>query len=440
MINNGIGGCGNDLAIDDIVFKSCGDNIVISDAGSNNNVTICSGQTPYATTLTVTPDNIVFSSHFYQWEESIDGITWTEISGETAQITTVSGINNTMFYRAKVAESAVNLSNSQCNVASEVFQVTVNQLPMPPTIECWETATVNNTTCSWDITGTQPDTPNGLECWETATFNNTSCLWEVTGTQPAQPILECWETTTFNNTTCLWEITGTQPPQPTGLECWETATFNNATCIWDIAGNQPTLPIIECWETATFNNATCVWDVTGDQPVDTIQEIVTLCEDESITLQANTIIGNPTYMWNSGETTSFLTVNLPGVYSVEVTDGCFTTIITFTVEQIDTPIIESVSTIGNDIIVNTFNTGDFLYSLDGNIFQSSNTFLNVEGGLYTIYVKANGCDEIVTTSHLHFYVPQFFTPNGDTVNETFDLKGIEYYSSSEVYIYNRYGK
>ena len=32
MINNGAGGCGNDLAIDDIVFKSCGDLIVLEDS------------------------------------------------------------------------------------------------------------------------------------------------------------------------------------------------------------------------------------------------------------------------------------------------------------------------------------------------------------------------------------------------------------------------
>ena len=36
MINNGIGGCGNDLAIDDIVFKTCGDFISIIDTFNNN--------------------------------------------------------------------------------------------------------------------------------------------------------------------------------------------------------------------------------------------------------------------------------------------------------------------------------------------------------------------------------------------------------------------
>ncbi|EMQ94819.1 hypothetical protein D778_00459 [Xanthomarina gelatinilytica] len=79
--------------------------------------------------------------------------------------------------------------------------------------------------------------PTDLECWETATFNGTTCSWDITGTQPAEPTTECWETATFNNTTCSWDITGTQDPMPTDLECWETATFNNNTCAWVVTND-----------------------------------------------------------------------------------------------------------------------------------------------------------------------------------------------------------
>ena len=524
MKNNGTGGCGNDLAIDDIVFKSCGDNITIADSSINNNISICSSQTPYTTTLTVTPDNSVFSSHFYQWQESTDGINWTNIAGETNATVIITGINSGIYYRTIVAEFAGNLNNSQCNVASEVFEVIVNQLPAAPAIACWETATINNTTCTWDVTGNQPSPPTVLSCWETATFNNTICAWEVTGTQPIQPTgLECWETTTFNTTTCVWdiignqpiqpttacwetaifnnttcawdvtgtqpaqpiglecwevstfnnticawEVTGTQPTQPIGLECWETTTFNTLTCVWDITGTQPaqptincwdtatfnnatcaweitlgfqpTQPTLECWETTTFNNTTCVWDVFGDQPIQNEEEFVTFCEAETIALQVNTSIVSPTYNWNTGETTSVIIVNESGIYTVEVTDGCSTTIITFTVDQIDAPEIASISSIGNEIVINTTNTGDFEYSIDGINYQPFNIFYNIEGGLYTIYVKAINCSAVITAEYLHFYVPQFFTPNNDTKHDTFDLKGIENYNSSEVYIYDRFGK
>ena len=39
-----------------------------------------------------------------------------------------------------------------------------------------------------DLTVTpQPPAPTGLACYETASFNNTTCSWDVTGTQPAMP-------------------------------------------------------------------------------------------------------------------------------------------------------------------------------------------------------------------------------------------------------------
>ncbi|OUR91295.1 hypothetical protein A9Q87_10945, partial [Flavobacteriales bacterium 34_180_T64] len=78
------------------------------------------------------------------------------------------------------------------------------------------------------------------ECWETATFNNTTCVWDVTGTQALEPTTECWETATFNNTTCSWIVTGTQDPIPTGLECWETANFDTPTCSWIVTGTPTT--------------------------------------------------------------------------------------------------------------------------------------------------------------------------------------------------------
>lgn len=373
MINNGIGGCGNDLAIDDIVFKSCGDNITIGDSGNNNNITICESQTPYSTSLTITPDNSVFSSYFYQWEQSTNGVTWSDIPGENSQTISISGITTSSFYRAKVGETASNLNNALCNVTSDIFQLTVEPIPVTPTIECWETLTFNDATCSWVVTGTQPSQPTVLECWETATFNNdpTICDWEITGNQPVQPTLECWEIATFNNdpAVCNWEITGTQPAQPAGLECWETTSFNNTSCSWEVTGTQPTEPIIECWETATFNNTSCVWDITGSQPV-----------------------------------------------------------------------IETVLSDGNNIVVITSNTGNFEYSINGIDYQLSNVFSNVKNGLYTIYIRVVNCNNTVTGEYLHFYIPKFFTPNNDGENDTFDLKGIESYNSSEVYIYDRFGK
>ena len=60
--------------------------------------------------------------------------------------------------------------------------------------------------------------------------------------QPDPPVLECWETATFDNSTCQWIVTGTQPPAPTVL-CYETATWNPTTCVWDVTGTPPTVSV-----------------------------------------------------------------------------------------------------------------------------------------------------------------------------------------------------
>ncbi|MBT8305104.1 MAG: T9SS type B sorting domain-containing protein [Bacteroidia bacterium] len=430
MINNAPGGCGNDLAIDDIVFKSCGDTIIVEDVSSNNSVSLCSTQTPYDTSFTAIPDNSVFTNHFYQWQESADGVTWTDIPGANNPNIVLTGITTTMYYRAKVAEFAANLNNSDCITFSDVYEINVTQAPNPPTLECWETATFNDTTCSWDISGTQPNPPTSLECWETATFNNAICLWEVTGSQPTAPTdLECWEMATFNNTTCLWDVSGNQPAAPTDLECWETATFNDTTCLWEISGTQPIAPTgLECWETTTFNSTTCLWDVSGSQT-----------EQPDLECWETATFNDATCTWDlSGmQPSEPVIVNCWDDYQFN-DDTCAWDNIG---SEDNIPILESVTSDGNDLVVNTSNTGNFEYSVDGIFFQNSNVFSPLEGGLYTIYVRnSNGCGDTSTLEHLHFVIPRFFTPNGDNYKDTYDLKGIELYDSSEVLIFDRYGK
>ncbi|WP_282031154.1 T9SS type B sorting domain-containing protein [Winogradskyella eximia] len=525
MINNASGGCGNDLAIDDIVFKSCGDSIDINDGTSNSSVTLCSTQTPYSETITAMPDNAVFNNHFYQWQTSTDNVTWTDLSGETNASIGISGVISTTYFRAKVAEYAANLNNADCITFSDVYEIIVNQAPPAPTTACWETATFDDSSCSWSVTGTQPEEPTGLECWEVTVFNNTTCSWDISGTQPTapsnlecwetvtfdsgtcawvisgnqptQPTVECWEIAIFNNLTCTWEVSGTQPLMPTGLACWETATFddsscswsvtgtqpveptdlecwqtalfNTATCSWDINGTQPTVPSnLECWQIVTFNDTDCDWEVTGSQPIEPInlecwqttffnedlcqwevlgtqsieyrEEFLFLCEDQFLDLEATTTINNPNYNWVSGEMTASLTIDTAGDYEVEIIGDCLTEIITFNVELIESPEIESIETNGSLIVINVFNEDDHQYSLDGLNYQYSNLFVNKQSGLYTIYIKSISCGTVIEQDYFHFYIQKFITPNGDGKNDFFLLNVTQYFTNSELYIYDRYGK
>ena len=112
----------------------------------------------------------------------------------------------------------------------------------------------------------QPAQP-ALACYESATFNTGTCTWDVTGTQPVQPALACYESATFNTGTCTWDITGNQPAAP-ATACYETATFDTGTCAWIVSGSQPAAPaIVNCWDNFVFNTGTCAWENTGTPQV-----------------------------------------------------------------------------------------------------------------------------------------------------------------------------
>tara|TARA_R110002051_G_scaffold170841_1_gene241422 strand:+ start:8721 stop:10160 length:1440 start_codon:yes stop_codon:yes gene_type:complete len=85
--------------------------------------------------------------------------------------------------------------------------------------------------------------------------------------------------------------------------------------------------------------------------------------------------------------------------------------------------------------------GSFEYAINGGEFQDSAIFLDVPPGLNTVIINdKNGCG---TTNAIEFLVvgyPKFFTPNGDSTNDVWNIKGIETLSDPVVFIFDRYGK
>ena len=72
-------------------------------------------------------------------------------------------------------------------------------------------------------------------------------------------------------------------------------------------------------------------------------------------------------------------------------------------------------------------------------FGSSNVFVIPSAGFYTFYVRdARGCivEEIVEFKDIE--IPNFFTPNGDTVNDQWYPRNIELYPNITVQIFDRY--
>lgn len=122
MKNNGIGGCGNDLAIDDIAFKSCGDLTSVSNINfPANNFVTCNTNATVALNAATNGS----STYFYQWQSSTDNENWTNIPGENTDSFTTPGVSVTTYFRTKIAQDIANINSPFCSTVSNVFTVTI---------------------------------------------------------------------------------------------------------------------------------------------------------------------------------------------------------------------------------------------------------------------------------------------------------------------------
>lgn len=104
-----------------------------------------------------------------------------------------------------------------------------------------------------------------------------------------------------------------------------------------------------------------------------------------------------------------------------------------------TPVISNNTGI---IKVNTIGgVGDYEFQLDNGIWQNDNIFEGVPNGGHLINVRdKNGCGSILTDTITTIIYPSFFTPNGDNINETWNIEDLDTSLEAVIYIYNKYGK
>jgi gliding motility-associated-like protein len=110
-------------------------------------------------------------------------------------------------------------------------------------------------------------------------------------------------------------------------------------------------------------------------------------------------------------------------------------------ESIPTSVVAVATSNGpnnNTITVSVNPVGNYLYQLDGGDFQSTNIFYNVGVGTHEVLVK-NDCGVQVGTINIIGF-PEFFTPNGDGINDVWNVNGLEGNQQDSVYIFDRFGK
>ncbi|MGJ8593256.1 MAG: T9SS type B sorting domain-containing protein [Aquaticitalea sp.] len=191
--------------------------------------------------------------------------------------------------------------------------------------------------------------------------------------------------------------------------------------------------------------------IVNDLPVINLEEEYFICNLEpSISLNINPSFNSYSWFFEDGTLISD-TYNAEiieeGSYFVTVTQ--FQNGITcensfdFNLIRSELPEIQQVNygDLGNNFIeIIAFGDGDFEYSLDGIYYQNSNYFPNIEGGCYTVYVRdKEGCGED-SQEVVIIDFPKFFTPNNDTFNDFWQIKGASKFPDSKLFIFDRYGK
>ncbi|MDP5062473.1 MAG: T9SS type B sorting domain-containing protein [Maribacter sp.] len=115
-----------------------------------------------------------------------------------------------------------------------------------------------------------------------------------------------------------------------------------------------------------------------------------------------------------------------------------------------TPILDRVETLDTNLSIDPDQNnieffvegdGDYEYAINDGVFQDNPVFMNVPPGINTVVINdKNGCGITDPIEFLVVGYPKFFTPNGDGINDDWNVEGIETLNNPVVYIFDRYGK
>lgn len=252
-------------------------------------------------------------------------------------------------------------------------------------------------------------------------------------------------------------ITSTNPNALTGLNPYHTATATIYALVINRTSTTGCPAIVAI--PLTVNRLPEVTLEGGFYCVDP----VTLDPLNTFTLTAVTDNGaNPadyTYVWTRDggvlpDTGSTLVVDEQGSYTVTATNiatGCLSepsdaAIVTATSAAIITDVTVTNAFTDNatiTVVVDPTSLGDYEYKLDEGPWQQGNVFAPVSAGDHIVYVRDRndgGCQDSQPVPVSVIDYPNYFTPNADGYNDTWNIIGLAGQPEASIYIFDRYGK
>jgi gliding motility-associated-like protein len=403
--NNAPGGCGNDLAIDDILFRPCGPRVDAAIAqATSDSLSLCADDTRIFLLEATYSDG--YADPRLQWQLSTDqGLNWQNIAGATTTTYTRNPTGTGTFqYRLLVADGA-NINNPVCRVASQPVTFIVNPLPAVQLPGNLTACSGNTVILETNAGGTHAWTgPGGF------TANQDSVvLADVNASQSG-----------------LYQVTVTTP----------------AGCSASDA-------------LAMTVNTSAVASVSADQGI---------CEGASVQLQAG---GGNRFTWSPAEGLSDPSIANPVASPRDTT--AYEVIVSNDVQCPDTAMVRiavwrnptanagpDLWTVNNVPIVlqgNASGTDVWLSwrpatGLDNPSIPRPTATLVANGFLqeftYQLEVVSSiGCgtalDEMTLTVFENFRVPNTFTPNGDGFNDSWEIRLLQVFPNAAVEVYNTAG-
>ncbi|MEO7393560.1 MAG: gliding motility-associated C-terminal domain-containing protein [Chitinophagaceae bacterium] len=404
IFNNSQGGCGNDLALDDITFRPCGPQLTPVIVGyPTTTVSYCEGS-PQLFTFNVSV-SAGFNNPSYQWQQSLDGINWADIIGETSTVFIKNFISSTTTgnykFRLSAAETG-NLNAIKCRVVSSVL--TIQLLANPVT-----TATSNTPVCEGNTMLLNATGGTQFQWTNSNSFSATGAMVSVNNVQLSQAGKYYVQVTNAAGCTHLDSVITSINIKPVASTTFSTAFFCEGDNVQLISSGG----ISYQWLPATGLSSAIIANPVAS-PVDTTQYMV--------------IVSN--------------------------SSGCSDTA-KISISVIERPRVnagpDKIIIAGNPIQLSATASGQNI-----SYYWSPATFINNAQALqpivsppvemdYTLTAVSNeGCKSATDMVRVYVYkeifVPTGFTPDGDGLNDTWNIPALGAFGNFDLSVFNRYGQ